>query len=370
MDDSYILRNGAEIASPALLFFLDGIRANLDRATELAGDPERLRPHVKTHKCPNLVREQMRRGINKFKCAVLQEARMLAECGAPDVLLAYPLMKREALEFAELSLRYPETRFSALIDHPLPARWLSEAAASLERAIDVYVDLDVGMGRTGTSGEAFRRLYAEAARLEALRVVGIHAYDGHVHERDPEKRRRLAEGIYREVMEMKRDLERAGREVPRVVLGGTPAFPLYAKQPEVELSPGTFVLYDEGYRTAFPDLPFEPAALILARVVSIPALGTVTLNAGSKGISTDSPGISGKVLGIPVVKSGRINEEHWVLEMRAGSDIEIGQEVLIIPTHICTTVNLYAYAHVVDSTGRYFDRWEIAARGHAPAGFP
>ena len=91
MDDSYILRNGAEIASPALLFFLDGIRANLDRATELAGDPERLRPHVKTHKCPNLVREQMRRGINKFKCAVLQEARMLAECGAPDVLLAYPL---------------------------------------------------------------------------------------------------------------------------------------------------------------------------------------------------------------------------------------------------------------------------------------
>ena len=367
MADSFELQNAADVATPALVFFLEKIRANIDRAIVLAGTADRLRPHVKTHKCPNIVRELMRRGISRFKCAVMPEAHMLAECGAPDVLLAYPLMKPEVMEFLELSRRFPATRFSTLIDHIAPARWLSEAAAGRAGTVDTYVDLDVGMGRTGVSGEAFRRLYAQAAQLEGLRLLGIHAYDGHVRERDPETRRRVAQGIYREVMAAKHALELAGQTVAGVVLGGTPAFPFYAEQPEVELSPGTFVLHDEGYRTAFPDLPFEQAALILGRVVSLPGPGTVTINVGSKAIATDHPGENGRFVNLPAVLPGKMSEEHWVLEVQPGFDAEIGQAVFIIPNHICPTVNLYAWAHVVDGSGRCSDLWEIAARGHAPA---
>ena len=79
MIDGYELRDAADISTPALLFYLEKIRANLDRAIEIARGPERLRPHVKTHKCPNLVKEQMRAGVRKFKCAVLPEAQMLRE---------------------------------------------------------------------------------------------------------------------------------------------------------------------------------------------------------------------------------------------------------------------------------------------------
>jgi len=279
-------------------------------------------------------------------------------------------MKPEALELVELGGRYPATRFSALIDHPEPAGWLSRAAEARGSRVDAYVDLDVGMGRTGVCGREFQRLYVQAAELPGLRVAGIHAYDGHVHESDPQERRRIADRIYAEVMQTKGALERGGQDVPGVVLGGTPAFPFYAERPEVELSPGTFVLHDEGYASAFPDLPFEPAAVVLARVVSLPAAGRVTVNAGIKAVSTDQPGGCGRVLGLPVARSVMINEEHWVLELEPGAGAEIGREVLIIPKHVCTTVNLYAWAHVVDGSGRLAGLWEIAARGHAPAQVP
>ena len=107
----YSLNDPDSIPSPALLFFPDLIRRNIARALEIAESPERLRPHVKTHKCREIVELELGRGITKHKCATLAEAAMLADCGVPDVLIAYPMVGPNITRLAELTARFPATRF-------------------------------------------------------------------------------------------------------------------------------------------------------------------------------------------------------------------------------------------------------------------
>ena len=92
MNPQYLIHDTSAIFSPALLFYKDIIRRNISQAIAVAGGVDRLRPHVKTHKTREIVRMELDAGISKHKCATLAEAEMLADCGAPDVLLAYPMV--------------------------------------------------------------------------------------------------------------------------------------------------------------------------------------------------------------------------------------------------------------------------------------
>src|SRR5262245_28937204 len=116
MNPAYALRDPSDVYSPALLFYKDIIRRNIARAVEIAGDPRRLRPHVKTHKTREIVRLQIDAGITKHKCATIAEAELLAGAGAAEVLLAYPLVGPNCRRFAALAAKYPEARFAALVD--------------------------------------------------------------------------------------------------------------------------------------------------------------------------------------------------------------------------------------------------------------
>ena len=111
------VRNSVRLPSPALLFFEDAIRANIDMAIKIAGSSGRLRPHVKTHKTAELAAMAMARGILKFKCATIAEAEMLARAQAPDILLSYTLVGRNAERLIELVLKYPHAKFSTLTDN-------------------------------------------------------------------------------------------------------------------------------------------------------------------------------------------------------------------------------------------------------------
>src|SRR5438445_1223834 len=92
MTPDYRLRDTSTVLSPGLLFYKDLIRRNIARMIEMAGGPEKLRPHVKTHKTREIVRLELDAGISKHKCATLAEAEMTARCGAPDVLIAYNIV--------------------------------------------------------------------------------------------------------------------------------------------------------------------------------------------------------------------------------------------------------------------------------------
>lgn len=364
MDEHYRLLDSESQRSPSLLFYRSFIERNLQRALELIGDPMRLRPHVKTHKTAEIVRMELALGIYKHKCATLREAEMLAETGVRDVLIAYPIVGPNGWRLAELMKRFPETDFKALVDDVMAATALSRLMREEGLRLKVLIDLDVGMHRTGIApGEEAVTLYRRVAELPGLEPYGLHAYDGHNRSSNVAEREALAVECLETVRQLRRTLESAGFSVPLVVMGGTPPFPFYAKQPDVEASPGTFVLYDGGYGDLLPDLGFVPAALLFSRVISRPTAELATLDLGHKAIAADPPGARGTVWNVPGALLRSQSEEHWVMELTdpRTRDLPVGAPVYVCPTHICPTVALHSEAFLVVG-GRVVERWKIAAR--------
>src|SRR5262245_11445558 len=117
MTHSYRLADEADIVTPALVFFPAIIQQNIERVIALAGSPDRLRPHAKTHKTREIVQMQLAAGVRKHKCATIAEAELLADVGVPDVLIAYQLLGPNLKRLSNLVQMFPDTQFSALVDH-------------------------------------------------------------------------------------------------------------------------------------------------------------------------------------------------------------------------------------------------------------
>jgi D-serine deaminase-like pyridoxal phosphate-dependent protein len=366
MDPDYTIRDTSAVFSPALVFYKDIIRRNIAHAVEMAGGTGRLRPHVKTHKTREIARMELDAGITKHKCATLAEAEMLAQAGAPDVLLAYNMVGPNCARLARLIQKYPGCRFSVLADHPVGAKQLSEALSAAGAAVDVLIDLDVGQHRTGIApGPAAVELYESFARLPGLRPGGFHVYDGHLHQESFHERQAAALRGLDPVLTMRAAVEKKGLPVPVVVAGGTPTFPVYARLDVrgLECAPGTCFLHDDGYGSRFADLGgFRPAALLLTRVISRPTPTRLTLDLGYKAVASDPP--AGKrclLLNVADYEPVLQNEEHFVVETPAADRFAPGDEVYAVPTHICPTCAMHQRAYVVEG-GRVTGTWDIAAR--------
>ena len=366
MNPIYAIADTTAILSPGLIFYKELIQRNIERCLQIAGSADRLRPHVKTHKTREIAQLQLAAGITKHKCATLAEAEMLASCGVPDVLLAYNLVGPNCARLARLIAAYPRTRFSVLADHPRGLEMLSAAMQAASQTVDVLLDLDVGQHRTGIAPDVSAAvLYKQIERTVGLRPGGLHVYDGHNHQDSPAEREAAVRSQLAPVLELRQRLEQHGLPVPRLVLGGTPTFPMHARvqEPGVECSPGTFVLHDNGYGSRFADLAgFTPAALLLTRVISRPTERRITLDLGYKAVASDPP--AGKrcvLLNVPEYEPVLQNEEHFVVETPHAGRFEPGDQVFAMPTHVCPTCAMHKQAYVVDG-GRVVGTWDIVAR--------
>ena len=352
----------SEVASPALIVYPDRVEENIRRMIAIAGGTQRLRPHMKTHKMPEMIRLQIAMGITRFKCATLAEAEMTASCGAADVLLAYQMTGPNVGRYLELMRRFPATRFSTIADDEGVIRKLSQAAAAASQTIELLLDIDCGQHRCGVEpGARACELYRLIASLPGLKPGGLHAYDGHIHDTDLTARTANCETAFAPVMALREQLIDAGLEVPRVVAGGTPTFPVHAKRAGVECSPGTCVFWDAGYATKLPDMDFQVAALLLTRVVSKPGTNRLCLDLGHKAVASEMPHPRVQFPQLPDAKAVTHSEEHLVIETARAGDFAVGDALLGIPWHICPTVALHATAVVVRD-GRAVERWEVAAR--------
>lgn len=362
-EDSWCaVSNVAEIASPALLVYAERVRANIARMIEMADGTRRLRPHIKTHKMAEVVRMQLDAGIDKFKCATIAEAEMLAACGATDVLLGYPIVGPNVGRVARLAAEYPNMRLAVLADDIEAVGALSAAVSSVGREIDVLVDIDNGMHRSGIApDERADAVYRAIHEAPGLNAVGLHVYDGHIRDRDPAARTAAVDAAFRPVEAMIVRLRRAGLREPRIVAGGSPTFPMHARFPEREVSPGTCVFWDASYQTKFPDLGFAHAALVLTRVISRPATDIVCLDLGFKAVSPDNPDPRAELIGFHDAKMTVHSEEHLAVRTSLGANLRVGEAVYAIPFHICPTCALHREAIVVEN-GVARDRWPIAAR--------
>lgn len=366
MTTPYAIADTSAIFSPALLFFKDLIRDNLAHAIELAGGPDRLRLHVKTHKTPQVIQMELACGLRKHKCATLAEAEMVARCGPADALISYPMVGPNCARLARLVRAYPQTRFSVTVDHPAAAEALSAAVTKEGVTIDVLLDVDIGQHRTGIApGPEAVALYERVARLPGLVPGGLHVYDGHNHQESFLDRQKAGLTQLGPALNLRAALEGKALAVPRMVVGGTPTFPVYARLdvPGLECSPGTLVLHDNGYGTKFADLSaFKPAALLLTRVISRPTPTRVTFDLGYKAVASDPP--AGKrlvLLDLPAYEAVLQNEEHLVIETAEAERFKPGDEALAVPTHVCPTVAMHQRAYVIEG-GRCVGTWDIVGR--------
>jgi D-serine deaminase-like pyridoxal phosphate-dependent protein len=360
--DWFLVGNAEEIPSPALLVYPARVVENIRRMIALGGDAGRLRPHVKTNKMPEVTRLMRAAGITRFKCATIAEAEMTALSGAPDVLLAYQPVGPNVRRLFDLVAAFPKTKFSTIADNPDTLRALSALGTSSVTGLDVLLDIDCGQHRTGIApGLGALELYRFLSTLPGLRPGGLHVYDGHIHEPDPAKRAAQCEEAFAPAAALWREIVSAGFPVPRVVAGGTPTFPMHARRPGVECSPGTCVFWDHGYGSKFADLDFLPSALVLTRVISKPEAGRLCLDLGHKAIGSEMPHPRVHFLNLPDAKAVSHSEEHLVVETARAAELPVGSVLYGVPWHICPTVNLHSEAVVVEN-GTATGRWQVAAR--------
>jgi D-serine deaminase-like pyridoxal phosphate-dependent protein len=358
----YTVDNVAEVASPALLVYPGRVAHNIRAALEIVGDARRLRPHLKTSKMTEVVRMHLDAGITRFKVATIAEAEMAAAAGAPDVLLAYQPVGPNVTRLVRLVLTFPSTRFTAIVDDAGAIEALSAAAVAAGVVLDLFVDLDGGMHRSGVApGPGAVELYRRLSTRPGLRAAGLHMYDGHVKATDRDARRRASDEAFAAVTTMRQAITAAGLEVPSVVVGGTPAFPFHARRAGVECSPGTTAFWDAGYAATLPDLPFVPAVALLTRVISRPGAHRLCLDLGHKAVASENPHPRVVLFGLEDATAVGHSEEHLVLETNRAADFPVGSALYGVPWHVCPTVALYNEAVVVRD-GRADGRWQVAAR--------
>jgi len=363
MDRStYALEDTGELISPALIYYKDMILDNTKRVIEMAGGAERLWPHVKSHKTSELVRMQMDLGIRRFKCATAAEAEMTAETGASHIILAYPLIGPNVKRYLELVKAFPKTVFYAIGDNYEQLSILAGEASRKGCSVNVLVDVDIGMHRTGVSLDLLEPFYERCSLLKGLCLEGMHCYDGQCKDPDINRRRAMAEEYDRKLLEIRDSLVRKGLKCGILVMGGSPSFPCRIGSKDFFLSPGTLFIGDWGYYSLLPDLDFPPGAAIFCRVVSHQRENTFTLDLGSKGIATDPAGQRGIIAGLQEAKPVFQSEEHWVFSLPAGMERpSIGSECYVIPTHVCPTSPLYPEIQVARN-GKITEVWQVKAR--------
>ena len=361
--DWYIIDDVENLDTPILVVYPERVKKNIEILKSMIDDVARLRPHAKTFKNKETALLMMAAGINKFKCATIAEAEMLAMSGAADVLLAYQPVGPKLKRFIQLIAAYRDTKFACVADNAKAAAEIAEAASQHKINIPVYIDLNIGQNRTGINpgGEALQ-LYIHCAELPGITPVGLHAYDGHIHSGDIESRTLLADACFEPVIKLQENLERSGYNRPVIIAGGSPSYPIHAKRREIECSPGTFIYWDRGYQLAFEEQQFLTAALLITRVISRPGKSLICLDVGHKSVAAEN--VLSKRIYFPdaprLVIVGQ-SEEHLVVDAGNNHNYQIGDVLYGLPYHICPTVALYERAITIGDN-KITGEWKNIAR--------
>lgn len=362
MNSWFKINNIEEIDSPALVIYPEKIKQNIALVKQLAGIVNKLRPHVKSNKITEVCQLMLDAGIVKFKCATIAEAEMLALINAPDVLLAYQPVGPKMQRLITLVKTYPQIKFSCLIDNIETAKQLANLCETNKLVLSVYIDLNIGMNRTGIVPEKAMELLMEIKDINALHIEGFHAYDGHIHETDLNLRTQQINDAYLPVEKPWQNTAELFTYPLKMIVGGTPTFPIHRHRDNVECSPGTFIFWDWGYKQLFPEEPFVYAALVITRVISIIDETTICIDLGHKALASESS-LDKRIhfLNAPEAIPVTHSEEHMVLKVPMGNTYKIGDVLYGVPVHICPTVALYDDANVVENAA-VVGKWKVVAR--------
>ena len=330
------------LQTPALLVDDSVLTANLAAmARALPGD--RLRPHVKAHKCTGLARRQVGAGHSNFTCATISEMEAMARAGmGTDLLLA-----NEVLDASRLTpLVESGARVTVAVDSPETVE-----AAGRAGVAEVLIDVNVGLPRCGCDPGSAGRL-ADQARRRGLAVRGVMGYEGHaVGLEDRDERRRQVE----QSMAL---LAAAAADVGGAVIsaGGTGSYDL--NEVATEIQAGSYALMDTAH--AKLGLPFGQALTVLATVVSVNPAGWAVADCGLKALGMDhgNPQVAGATVWF-------CSDEHITFSPDEGRPLPaLGEQIEVVPAHVDPTVAYHARMHLVDpARTEVLEVWPVDMRG-------
>ena len=354
-----------QIDTPALVLDLDAFERNmklLQDAVSSAG--VRLRPHAKSHKCPEIALRQIELGAVGICCQKVSEAAVFVDAGISDIFITNQVVGEKkvahALDLAALA------RIGVLVDHEDQISAFARASAERRVSIDVYLEIDVGMGRCGVASiERAVAMAQQIATAPYLNFMGLQCYHGSAqHYRLPEERQQAIAAVCAKAAATKAAIEGVGIQVERISGAGTGSVMLESHSKLFnEVQAGSYILMDRDYATNQrdpSDLPFEHALFVKTAVLSHPSANRAVVDAGLKASSVDS--------GMPVVwqrtdaKYLKASDEHGVLELTPDSTLKLGDYVMLVPGHCDPTVNLYDELIAIRGN-RVEAIWPIAARG-------
>ena len=366
-DSRYAVSGMEDVLTPALVVYPDAVASNIAQTLRLLGGAaDRWRVHIKTAKLGYTLHMLVEHGVKNFKCATTLELLMACRSGAEDVLVAYPVMAANARRVAEIADQYRGVRISVLAENEEQVgQWRGSR-------VGVFLDINPGMNRTGVEQSDSRRVVGLARTLANAggEFRGLHYYDGQYGALEEHERTAAAHAGYDRLLELVAELERGGIRVPEVVTAGTPTFPCSLAYQGFRrgefihrFSPGTVVYHDA---TSLAQLPREygymPAVLVLTRVVSRPHEGIVTCDAGHKAVSADAGLPTCVVLGHPELTPLGPSEEHLPMKSATLPGVAIGEELYLLPRHVCPTVNNFDCALRVRG-GQIEGVEKVSARG-------
>lgn len=350
--------NVADIPTPALAVYPAVVKTNIQSALLIAGD-NILRPHIKTCKTPQLIQMMQDAGITHFKCATIAEAELLGMQKAADVLLAYQPVGINIERLKQIITTYPQTAFSCLVDNITSLTALDEIFD--ETPMAVFIDLNAGMNRTGITLANASELIDACLKTKGILLKGIHVYDGDINDLDIRQRTVNADKVYQKANAAKEIAEKKSGRKMELVIGGTPTFTIHAEKVDVQCSPGTFMLWDDGY-SVFSDLPFAVAAVLITRIISIIDDNHLCLDLGHKAVASENPLHKRlKFLMDDAVELINHSEEHLVVKVDDTGRYNIGDVWYAVPYHICPTVAMHQQLQVIEN-GYRTKEWEVIAR--------
>ena len=350
-----------EVDTPALVLDLDAFEANLLTLNDsLRNKKIRVRPHAKTHKSVDIARAQLAAGAVGVCCQKVSEAEVLVEGGIEDVLVSNEVVG--APKLARLAALSRRAKLGVCVDHPDALRALAESGAEC----DVYVELEVGMGRCGVEPQMAVALAREIKGSRTLKFAGLQAYHGRAqHVRSLAERRAAIAGAAEKVRATKELLKKQGMDCPVVTGAGSGTYMLEVETGAWdEIQPGSYIFMDVDYgknEWAAPLPRFRNALFVLTTVMSRPTADRAIVDAGLKASSVDS-GMP-EVWQRPGLAYRGASDEHGRIEVGAGAAApRLGERLLLVPGHCDPTVNLYDW-YVGVRRGRVEALWPVSARG-------
>ena len=316
----------------------------------------KLRPHYKSHKCASLAKMQLENGAIGMTCAKLSEAEDLCDCGVEDILIANQIVDPAKIRrVAELAR---QCRLTVCVDHTDNIDALSVAAKQCGSTIHCLVEYDIGMERCGVvDNEEVLALAKHIGACDGVVFDGLQAYAGHIsHVEDVDVRKRMTAANYDKVRGLLAYLKQNGVEVTTVSGGSTGTAEIKAMEGlYTELQAGSYLFMDATYRNL--SLPFKNSLFLLTTVVS-QRDGLTVVDAGVKTCGVDQ--------GMPVPCDGSAteivaSEEHFQIHGYS-NPVKVGDRVMLIPAHCCSTVNLHDKIYLVDGD-TVIDRILVTARG-------